>query len=454
MNLRNKLLFNNSNNKNIIINILGTLFCKGSGVIINLMCIPLYLNYFNNNEILGIWFTIINVLNWLLTFDLGIGNGLRNNLTKAIVENNNIKIKELISSSYILLAGVMIIIGLSFLSISKFINWNTFFNISPALLPNNNLYYCINITIGGILLSFLLRLVIAINYALQRSALNNLINLLSSLITYIYLLSVTPKQSIILNFQNLSIFQIFVVNIPLILATFIAFNHKQLKNARPHIKYFKYKSAKAVLSLGITFLYVQILYMIITVTNEWFISKYYHPSFCVDYQIYHKLFSIFGMLFMLGLTPIWSAITKAYAEQRYLWIIKLNKLLYVLVFFVSILQIAILPIIPWILKTWLGKQTIDFNYFIGSIFVIFSLIYIWNAVQSVMVSGLGKLKLQIYGYSFAAIFKIIAIILFYRYFNWEWVIVATCIGLLPYCIIQPLVLHKELKSLQTYKLNT
>lgn len=443
-----RTFLSNQTNRGIIKNVVGTFVFKGGTVILNMLSIPLYLRYFNNNEVLGIWFTIINVLNWLLTFDLGIGNGLRNNLTQAISEKNTKRIKELISSAYIMLGSLVLIIALIFFGISDFINWNSFFNIKPDLLPKEILGRCINITMAGILGSFFLRLVIAINYALQKSAFNNLIGLISAAFTFGYLLVISPSESTILNFQYLSIYQAIVVNIPLIIATFIAFNHHTLKGALPSFKYYKNNSAKAVLTLGLTFLFVQLLYMIITVTNEWFISKYYNPRYCVDYQVYYKLFSLVGTIFMLALTPIWSAITKAYAEKRFCWIIKLKRILYLAVIAVSVLQIFLVPLMPYIIKLWLGDAYIQVDLKTVWIFILFSIIFVWNAVQSVIVSGLGKLKLQVYGYSFAAVFKIITIVAFCHLFDWTLVVAATSIGLLPYCIAQPFIINRHIARLE------
>lgn len=434
-------------NRGIVQNVVGTFFFKGGTVLLHMMSIPLYLQYFSNNEVLGIWFTIINVLNWLLTFDLGIGNGLRNNLTNALSKNETYRVKELISSSYILLGGVSVIVAVCFFGLSGFINWNYFFNIKDTLLPDDILERCVNITMAGIILSFFLRLVIAINYALQKSALNNLIGFISAILTYGYLLIINPSDSTITNFQNLSIFQAVAINVPLLIASVFAFSHESLRGALPSFKCYNNASAKVVLSLGLTFLFIQLLYMVITVTNEWFISKYYNPRFCVDYQIYYKLFAFVGMVFMLTLTPIWSAITKAYAEKRYQWIIKLRRLLYLAVLAVALLQILFIPFMPAILKFWLGEQAFDIDYSIVWIFVSFSVIYIWNAVQSVIVSGIGQLRLQVWGYSFAAVFKVVVIVTLSQYFNWSLVMAATCIGLIPYSLAQPILINKHFAKL-------
>ena len=75
-------------NRSLIYNIVGTFAVKGGTMLLSLISMPLYLNYFENNILLGVWFTMHTVLSWILVFDLGIGNGLRNHLTTALARND------------------------------------------------------------------------------------------------------------------------------------------------------------------------------------------------------------------------------------------------------------------------------------------------------------------------------------------------------------------------------
>ena len=96
--------------------------------------------------------------------------------------------------------------------------------------------------------------------------------------------------------------------------------------------------------------------MIITVTNEFFISYFFDPSFVVEYQIYIKIFSIAGTFVSLALIPVWSAVTKAFVEKRYDWIIKLVRFLYFVAGIAVLFQLAIIPFLDPILEFWLGYR--------------------------------------------------------------------------------------------------
>ena len=76
------------NNRNILVNILGAFLVKGGSMLLTLFLLPAYLKFFGNDDILGIWYTILSIINWVLVFDLGIGNGLRNKLPKALADKN------------------------------------------------------------------------------------------------------------------------------------------------------------------------------------------------------------------------------------------------------------------------------------------------------------------------------------------------------------------------------
>ena len=87
-------------NKNLINNVLGSFLVRGFGFLVSFALFPLYLNYFDDNTVLGCWFTMCSVLSWIQVFDLGIGNGLRNHLTADLSLKNYESARQYISSSW------------------------------------------------------------------------------------------------------------------------------------------------------------------------------------------------------------------------------------------------------------------------------------------------------------------------------------------------------------------
>lgn len=440
-----KKIVSNENNRTILNNALGAFLVKGGALIISLLTMPAYIRYFDNQQILGLWFTILSVLTWVLTFDLGIGNGLRNNLVHALVKKDELLAKKYISSAYIII-GILVLSVLCFsIVIFRFINWNMFFNIPFNIVSKETLNITVFIVFGGIMLQFLFKVITSILYAMQKSALNNLLNLFTNIIILAYV-SLATTADISTNLISLAVVHVLAVNIPLLLTTIIVFSTK-LKDCKPSIKYFGKKYASDVIRLGGIFFWIQIMYMIITTTNEFLITWLTGTELVVEYQIYNKLFTLVGTLFTLALTPIWSAVTKALSEKNFSWIKKLYKTLKLMALLAVICEFAMIPFLQFAINLWLGENTIQVNYLYATVFAISGSIFIWNGVLSSIANGFGELKTQSIFLTIGAIIKIpIAWILVTTFDSWIGVIVANIIAMSMYCIIQPIWLKRFLNN--------
>lgn len=447
MNVYNKYksILNNRDNKVIIYNILSSFFIKGAGMIISFLSLPAYLHYFDNEHILGYWFTVLAVLNWILTFDLGIGNGLRNSLVEAIHEDDVYKKRKLISSSYVITGLIVIFIFLIFLSIYREISWHHFFNIKNSVINVDNLNLSILILFTGILLQFFLRNITSILYALQKSSLNNLMMLVSNIVV-VFFITIFKFNTLSESLIYLSLVYVIAINLPLLISTIIIFE-SSLKESKPRIKYFNKKEASTVLMLGGLFFGVQVLYMILTSTNEILISWFVSSEKVVEFQVYNRIFTLISSIFTLTLIPVWSMVTKAFIESNYNWINKLFNRFIMLGVVVILLQLAIIPFMQNIIDFWLDDKSIKVNNYYTFIFAILGSLMIWIAINSSFANGFGKLKIQLYSYTIGVIIKIPLSIFFIKIFDsWIGVVIATVISLMIYSILQPLWIKTYLRK--------
>lgn len=430
----------------LFFNIIFSFLIKGGSVVISLLSFPMYMNFFENSNVLGLWFTVLSVLSWLLTFDLGLGNGLRNRLVFSLAENKVKKSKTYISTSYFLI----IITSISLLSLcailSSFVNWNDFFNVSEELISPTTLLIVVYIILISIFSQLILKIINSILYAMQKSSINNLLTLISSVIIFVYLFySVESGNNN--NILELAIVYALAVNLPLLITTFAVFLMPDFKQKRPSISYVDFKVAKDVLGIGLAFFWVQIAFMLLTTTNEFLISKLSAPEDVVDFQIYFRFFSIFGILFTLALTPLWSLITQAIAEKNNEWVKKVYKKISILAFVTFLIQLISILFIQKIIDLWLNNDSISIDPMYALIFTGLSSLLIWNAVISTISNGLGMVKSQSYLLTIGLLVKIPASFLCVMWLNsWIGVIVASCIGLLPYCVIQPLFIKKMIDN--------
>lgn len=435
---------NDCETKSILTNIFSIVLIKGGSVVVSLLTLPLYMRYFDNAISLGLWFTILSVLNWFLSFDLGIGNGLRNILTQTFEKNDNIASKQYISSAYVIVASFSFLFFITSLLIIPHIDLNTLLNIPLDMVSAKTLTTCVIIVFSGIMLQLTLNTISSVFYAMQKSAVINLMSLLSSTLILLYV-KYSPAYGIETDIINLSIVNTFFVNIPLVLVTIFIFS-KILRECSPSIFYFKKEYAKKVLSLGLIFFVLQFMVVLIGNTNEFLISHFTYPANVQEYTIYYKIYNIFISLFNLLLIPIWSAATKQQVRNNFNWLKKLHKILLIGAILTICLNFLIAPFLQFIVDLWIGKEhsvTIYWQYSI--LFSISTGLMIWNGANCSLANGLGWLKAQLVFLSFGAILNIpIAIILTKASGLWISIILANIISLLPICIIQPIYIHRKI----------
>lgn len=444
--LLNKVKTTSENNKIILYNLVFSFFVKGLSLVVSILTTPAYIKYFNNDLTLGIWFTINSVIVWILNLDLGIGNGLRNHLSRALVEKNDTETKKYISSAYISVGFVCVVISLIFMSIFKYVDWNVIFNIKSSVVSSEAMLLTIKIMFSGIMFQMFLRLISSVLFAVQKSAVNGFIHLCTTLITLIFVLAMPSKDNDT-NIITMAVVHVLAVSLPLIITTIVVFSRTELKNCIPSIKYFSIKHTKQVLSLGVMFLIVQVLYMLIMSTNEYLITLFCTSDDVVDYQIYYKPFSAFGTLFMLVLAPVWSVVTKALAEKKVDWIKTLYNRLIILAFIGMCLSFMIIPMLQFLIDIWIGEGYIKVNIWYATVFTLLSSFIMFNSVLSSFANGLGDVKTQAVCFGIGAVSKVpVAFILIHLTGSWIGVVLSNVVAIGIYILIQPIYINKFFKK--------
>lgn len=449
----NRLRNTGQNNKIILKNTIGAFVVKGAGLLISVLSMPALIRYFNNNEVLGIWFTMLSMLIWFLNFDLGIGNGIRNQLTKDITLKDEVSAKTTISSGFFsigIVSIVLIIIGIVLIS---WIDLNWLFNVSTELLSAQTLRTATIAIFIAIMLRFTLTFVSSIFYAMQKSALNNLLNLLVHVLQLVFVVS--------FHFQNLedalvylAVSYVFITNIPVIIAGIYVFI-KPLKQCRPSLNFISKERVKDIMSIGAVFFTCQILYMIIVNTNEFLVTKLYGASYTAEYSFYYKVTSIVAMLVTLGMTPIWSVVTKALTEKNYVWLNKLYVTIKRLGWLIVAFQFLLVPFMQYVMDFWLGKGIVIIRTETAIAFAVFGSVFVISSMLSTIVCGMARMKLQTICYSIGVVLKLVVDFSFYKvYHYWDLIVWSNVLVLLPYIIVQIIDLNRFFKvhiKLQRYE---
>lgn len=422
--------------KNVIVNMLGAFLVKGGSLAISVLLLPAYINYFENQTILGVWYTILSVLNWISFFDLGLGNGLRNKLPAVIEKNDRISVRKYISTTYFVMLAIAFILSAIGMIMIPFINWNAVFNISSEVISKYELANCVKIVFLGIMIQLILKIITSILYALQKSAVVNALGLSSNIIILISVL-IMPSYDLTTNLRNMSIINAVAVNIPYIICTIVVFL-TLLKGAVPSLRFFEKSFIKDILGTGITLLWLTLVFMVISSTNEILITYFTGPHNVVYYQAYNKIFHTGAMVVSLSLTPIWSAVTQAQARNDYLWIKKIYKLFLFATCGCFVIELCLIPILQFIMDIWLGTESVIVNPFYALAFAFLGTIMVLHNVNTSIGNGMSYFKVQVVWMTIASILFIpVAYIMIKLLDSWIGIVWGAIMCLLPYEVLAP-----------------
>lgn len=370
------------------INILGMFVLKGLSILFSLLIVPMTIDYISPYQY-GIWIALSSIISWLSFFDIGFGNGLKNKFVEAISNNDKKLAKTYVSTTYAILGIIIISVWLISTALSRFVNWSSFLNAPISMA--NEIGNVILVVLTTFAFQFILSLVNTILTALQKPAYPALCNTLSQFIILIcvFCLSKTTNGSLI----KLS-FIIGGANIFVLIIFSLWFYTRELKEYVPSFKYINFRYAKNLMNLGLKFFLLQIIALVYYETNNIIITKVLNPTSVTVYNVAFKYMSVISMLFMIVVTPFWSAFTEANILKDYDWMKRMTNKLRFISYLVFVIAIILVLVSPYIYQIWLdNKLIIPFE--LTLLMGFWQIFNVWNSLHSTLIYGVGKIKLQL-----------------------------------------------------------
>jgi O-antigen/teichoic acid export membrane protein len=413
---------------------------KALAILASFLLIPIMIDYLGV-ELYGVWSTILSIVSWIVLFDLGIGNGLRNKLAESIAKKDIEMTNKVISTSYILIGAISLLLILVSLGINSYIPWNDIFNTS--LLSSHELQKVMNIIFGFIIINFWLSLINQVLNGLQKTSIvvfNQFLSNVTSLVL-IYILKETAESSL---YSLVIIYGLSMIIANLSISFWFYSKNIQLI---PKIKFFNRKVINVITSLGIKFFIIQIAVVIVFTTDKILITQLFGPQYVTEYDIVFKLFSIIVIGHSLISAPLWSAYTEAYEKNDFEWLKKTVKQQILLYLVIILFTFFLILVSPYIINIWIGKEFhIDYNLivFIG----IFVLITTWNNIFANFLNGLSITKLQMYTSIYAMVINIPISIFIVKFYHADiyGVVIGTIISLSLFAILGPIEVFKVLSK--------
>lgn len=364
---------------------------KGISMIISFLYVPLLLNSLDT-ENYAIWLTLTSIVAWVAMMDIGLGNGLRNKLTESLANNDILLARKYISSAYVALFMYILFFLIIFIfAIYRFVPWNVVLNAPNVLEKNLDTLVLVVFFSFGI--QFVLNLVNSILLALQRPAISSLLSTLGQLLSFIIVFICVKFLHI-----NSLLFLGCVVSlapvIVLLFASIVLFLGKY-KELSPSIRYYDSSLIKNIIKLGVLFFIIQIITIVLYQSNNIILTHVVGNEGVVEYNVAYKYFQILYMLYMIIVTPVWSAATQAYAVQDFKWINNAKNKLKRIALLFSLLGCLMLIASPLVYKVWIGKEHINIMFSTSLLLLISEIFRMFYGYYGYIINGIGKLYAQL-----------------------------------------------------------
>lgn len=386
----------------------GSFVFKILAVIASFLIIPIMIDYLGNEQY-GVWSTLLSIVSWVVLFDLGIGNGLKNKIAESLAKDNVLEAQKYISTAYVLIGVISMVLLIVFSFISNVIPWQNLFNTTVA---NDELQSVVNITLGLLIVNFWLSLINQVANGLQKTSITVFNQFLSNFISLVlvYMLSKLTDSSL---FDLALVYSASLLISSIMISIWFYSKNKYLI---PKLNLFNKKFIKSITSLGFQFFIVQIAVIVIFTTDKILITQLFGPEYVTQYDVIFKLFSVITILHGILMAPLWSAYTDAYHRNDFVWIKTiLKKQLFIWVGLV-ISTVILLLLAPSIIYIWIGS-TFEIDNSLIIVLGGFILISTWNNIFAYFINGIGEMKIQIYTSIFALLMNIPLSIFIVKYFH-------------------------------------
>ena len=379
-------------------NIIGSFFLKLISIIISLQIVPLTIDYVNPMRY-GIWLTLSSLIAWFSFFDIGLANGFRNKFAEAKAVGKYKLARIYVSTTYAVLLILFFIFLFVIFTVIPYVDWTEILKVDPSYKKElNSVFEVVSIFWGINLVASTFTTMLVAD---QKTVYSSFVQISGQFIAFIIIYVLTRFSS------GSLIYLAFVFSgIPVVTLIFFsiwAYNGRYRRYA-PNIKYVRFSFVRQIIGLGGQFFIITISSLIIFQLMNIIISRLEGPNVVTQYNIAYKYFNVLFMVFIIVLTPFWSAFTDAFYNRDYCWMkTAMHKLerLWLLCIPVTVLMILIAD---FFYKVWLGNSVVvplSMNIAVG----LFMLFQILGGIYMYLINGIGKVRLQLIVYFFFSVFS-------------------------------------------------
>lgn len=372
-----------------------------------LLTLPVTLSYLGA-EVFGFWMVIVSITSMAMFADLGLGNGLLTSLGGVAAERDSAKAKVLISTAYLTLAGVSLLMLTAVWLVVPNLDLPRILG-AAAELDSEVIQAVAILCLSAFAFSIPLSLIQRIQYAFQEAWKSNLWQVAGAAATVI---AVYVTAWLDLGYLPVIAVSAFTMPATLLFNNIVYFAGRQ--ELRPSIACLSKRAAGSLLRIGLAFFGLSILTSIALNVDNVIVSNLADLATVSGFAIATKLFSLLGLAVTLVALPLWPANADALARGDINWVKKMTLRMSVISVAAVGLGGALLVIVRApVLTLWLGREhTISLSLAIS--LVVFSILTAFSSAYFTVQNSVGRIGLQFAGWGMFLLVSIPLKIYLYR----------------------------------------
>tara|TARA_R110001583_G_scaffold41506_3_gene132035 strand:- start:1636 stop:2931 length:1296 start_codon:yes stop_codon:yes gene_type:complete len=415
---------------------------KVFALILSFIQVPLLISVLGK-DIYGFWIILFSIIQWMILFDFGIGNGLRNIIPKLLSSGNGDKISSYLFTSFCLLVLISLTgLGLSFYLIE-------YFDFTWFGLANEPHWFVGMLYTFAILfyIFLLLSIIKPLVYIIHKPYLVSFMSLVQSIFVLLTILIFKDSSISVGNLMMTLLVTCIVANVLSSIIIFFYFKkyYSYLFNG---VFYFSKHALKDVLSKSSDLFFLQLVFLGTYCIDNFMVANYYSSEGVTEYSIAVKVYSMYTFMIGIIISPLWNRLLDFLNNNKEFEAVNLVSMyLKIFLFSVPILLFSVL-FVDYIIELWVGKDVVSNISYLP--FALFYMTLGLGMINSAVLNAMEIIKIQ---WTLGLIVVILKVSLFPLYINFMdisqpsdlmWF---SFLLLFPVTIVMFFIMHIKLKNI-------
>ncbi len=398
----------NERYRRILISGIASALSKGVSILTLWVSIPLTIGYLGG-ERFGVWMTISSFGALLAFADMGLGNGLMNAVSDAYGRKNVDDIKKYISSAFIILGGLSVLLLFGFILLREFASLPDMLAVSDDQ-AREELDISLAIFAVCFALNIPLNIVQRVQMGLQTGYAASFWQMMGATAGLVALFIVMAIHG------GLPWLIAAGFGTPLFVAVLnsVVFWGKTRPDLQPSLGEYRWAYARQLIRTGFLFFVLQASASVAYASDNIIIAHLLGQEVVAQYSVVSRLFEGLLMGIAVFMMPLWPAYAEAAASGEYGWIKKALAKSMGITLFILLLSVIILVLgSETITKLWVG----DHVQYSRDLFIVYGIWAILKGIGNTFAMFLNGLNVVGYQVVVAILFSVCSIALKFHFSN-------------------------------------